>query len=277
LSGLQYDVFGFDPLATLVAALLLINLVGGATVLLVAIARLLARRAFGPAAAYWLWLIPPLAMAATLLVVFTPSQTDHWSPAAIVAILIPWLGRLAPVWALGVVGLGALFALAQARFMTEVRAGRAGPAVVGLISPRVVLPTDDGRYTPEERELIRAHERAHVARKDPRGAALVALFQCLCWFNPIAHLAAYLVRLDQELACDAAVMMSRPEARGLYARTLLKTQLASAPLPLGCYWPARGTHPLEVRIGLLKRRVGKAAPRPTGSMVVLASVDAIRP
>jgi hypothetical protein len=40
--------------------------------------------------------------------------------------------------------------------------------------------------------------------------------------------------------------------RALYARTLLKTQLASQPLPFGCYWPATGQHPLEVRIGLLR-------------------------
>jgi beta-lactamase regulating signal transducer with metallopeptidase domain len=140
-----------------------------------------------------------------------------------------------------------------------------------------VLPADDGHYSTEERELIRAHEREHVARKDPRAAAFVALFQCLCWFNPFAHLAAYLVRLDQELACDAAVVRHRPGARVLYARTLLKTQLAATPLPFGCYWPARGQHPLEVRIASLKRRIEKGPPGPASGAIVLALVDAIRP
>jgi len=276
MSELLRAAFGPDPLATLMAAFLFVNLVGGTAALAVALARLPVRRALGPASAYKLWVIPPLIIFATLLLIFIPSESERGSAAALAAAQAPDLGLLAPVWALGAVALAALFALAQARFLAEVRAGRAGPAVVGLISPQVVLPPDDGRYTAEERELIRAHERAHVARKDPRAAAFAALSQCLCWFNPIAHLAAYLIRLDQELACDAAVVMSRPDARGLYARTLLKTQLAATPLPFGCYWSPRGKHPLEVRIALLKR-TGKRPPGLAGAMVVAASVVAIRP
>jgi beta-lactamase regulating signal transducer with metallopeptidase domain len=69
---------------------------------------------------------------------------------------------------------------------------------------------------------------------------------------------------------------ARPAARALYGHTLLKTQLAATPLPFGCYWPARGLHPLEVRIGLLKRRADAGARR-GGRAVVAPSVDAIRP
>ena len=83
-------------------------------------------------------------------------------------------------------------------------------------------------------------------------------------------------RVDQELACDAAVIRGRPDARTLYGETLLKTQLAATPLPFGCYWPARGLHPLEVRIGLLKRRKGVAV-RSDGMAVVSATVESIRP
>jgi beta-lactamase regulating signal transducer with metallopeptidase domain len=232
---------------------------------------------FGASAAYRLWLIPPAAMFLATLLLFIPNDTERLSTAALVGMLLPELALGAPVWLAGAIGLAALFAAAQMRFMRLVDAGLAGPAVVGFISPRVVMPADDGAYSPEERELIRAHERAHVARKDPRAAAFVALAQCVCWFNPFAHLAAHLLRLDQELACDAFVMMRRPEARGLYARTLLKTQLAGQALPLGCYWPARGLHPLEVRVRLLKPRGGQPAAKSQGSMVVRASVDAIRP
>jgi beta-lactamase regulating signal transducer with metallopeptidase domain len=138
------------------------------------------------------------------------------------------------------------------------------------------MPRDDGTFSPEERELIRAHEREHVARKDPRAAAGVALAQCLCWFNPFVHLAAGLVRLDQELVCDAAVVLARPKSRGLYARTLLKTQLAASPLPFGCYWAPRRQHPLEVRVEMLKRRPRGYGPT-AGVQMVLPSRDAIRP
>jgi bla regulator protein blaR1 len=276
MSDLLRAVFGPDPVAALAAAFLAVNMVGGAVVLAVALGRLVVRRTLGPAAAYQLWQIPPLAMFATLLIVFTPGDSETLSMAA-AAGRVPHLELVAPAWALGAICLAAIFAFAQARFLSEVAAGRGGPAVVGLISPRIVLPADDGRYSAVERELIRAHERAHVARKDPRAAAFVALFQCLCWFNPLAHLAAYLVRLDQELACDAAVVMSRPGERALYAKTLLKTQLAATPLPFGCYWPARGLHPLEVRVAMLKRRSDAGPPRLAGASVVLPSIDAIRP
>ncbi|WP_421937880.1 M56 family metallopeptidase [Phenylobacterium sp.] len=266
-------VFGPEPGAFLASAFVLANVVGGVAVAAVAILRLPIRRLIGPSAAYNLWILPPLAAAATPVAILvshanTPVGALFDLPAAATV--------LGGVWALGALALALIFAVAQAQFMAEVRAGRAGPAVVGLIYPRIVLPSEDSGYTAPERDLIRAHEREHVARKDPRAAAAAALLQCLCWFNPLVHLAAYLVRLDQELACDAAVIRSRPQARGLYAQTLLKTQLAHTPLPFGCYWPARGLHPLEVRIGLLKRRSGQPG-RGDGSAVVSATVESIRP
>ena len=272
MSDLLRAVVGPDPGAGLVAGVLYANLTVGVTVAAVALARIPVRRAFGPSVAYQLWVAPPIVALLTLLAVFVPSDSGTASTAA--AAHTTHVTLIASIWALGAVAVATAFTLAQLRFLAEVRAGRGGPAVYGLIAPRIVLPADDA-YTAEERELIRAHEREHVARKDPRGAALVAAFQCLCWFNPFAHLAAHLLRLDQELACDAAVVQQRPGARALYARTLLKTQLAGQPLPFGCYWPARGRHPLELRVEMLKRRAGPAAA--PGAGFVLALADAIRP
>lgn len=265
-------ILGPEPLATAASALLLANLAAAGAIACVALARLPARRLFGPGAAYDLWLLPPLVAVATPIVVLVGHGDGP--PAAIqVAVSTP---VAVSIWALGALALGAAFVTAQMRFMAEVRAGRAGPAVVGLIAPRIVLPAETAEYSAAERDLIRAHEREHVARKDPRAAAFAALCQCVCWFNPLVHLAAYLLRLDQELACDAAVIRRRPHARALYGQTLLKTQLAAHPLPFGCYWPARGMHPLEVRIRLLKRRSGPAA-RSHGDAVVTPQVESIRP
>jgi beta-lactamase regulating signal transducer with metallopeptidase domain len=265
---------GPDPVTGFVAGVLAVNLAAAAAIVVVGFLRLPVRRLFGPSTAYQLWQGPPVVGLLAALFIFVPTDSKIGSTAA--AARAPHLDLVLPIWALGALVMAAVFALAQARFLAEVRAGRGGPAVVGFIAPQIVLPADDGRYSADERELIRAHERAHVARKDPRGAAFVALFQCLCWFNPFAHLAAYLVRLDQEMACDAAVVMNRPGTRALYARTLLKTQLAAAPLPFGCYWPARGQHPLELRIASLKRRTDRGPPG-SGVVVVRAPVDAIRP
>jgi beta-lactamase regulating signal transducer with metallopeptidase domain len=143
----------------------------------------------------------------------------------------------------------------QMGFVRAGRAGEIGPAVVGVIVPRIVVPADfPKRFTDEERALVLAHERAHLARQDPRVNGLLALIQCLCWFNPLAHLGAHLMRIDQELACDAQVVAEAPDARGAYARALVKAQLAGRALPLGCYWPARAEHPLAVRLDMLARR-----------------------
>jgi len=263
-----YVVLGGYPAATLAAAFFKANLAAAAAILAVAPTRLVVRRAFGPAAAYHLWGLPA---AAGFLMFVVGVAEKHDDPA-----IFAFNPMIIAAWAVGALALATVFTVAQFRFLAQVRAGRGGPAVVGFISPMIVMPADDGQYTAEERDLIRAHEREHVARKDPRAAAFAALSQCLCWFNPLVHMAAYLVRLDQELACDAAVIRARPTDRALYARTLLKTQLAGSALPLGCYWSPRGQHPLELRIASLKR-TSKTPSKLSGGTFAAASVNAIRP
>ena len=247
-------------MAEVLAALLRANLVGAAAILAILALRLAARRLFGPEVAYWLWAAPPLAAFSTLL----PPRTEEGAAArdALAAVVDHISAPALLAWGVGAAAIIALLARQQFRFLAEVRAGRAGPAVVGVIAPRIVMPAGGG-YSEAERALIRAHERQHVVRQDPRAGALASLLQALCWFNPLVHVAAHTMRLDQELACDAAVLRRRPGDRALYARTLRKTQLASQGLPFGCYWPSRATHPLEVRVGLLRqagRHDGLAGP-----------------
>jgi beta-lactamase regulating signal transducer with metallopeptidase domain len=234
----------------LLNGLLRANLIGSLAILAVLAARLPVRRRFGPEVAYRLWAIPPLTAAATLLPLktFKGAAVIHPLANLVPGELAPWLFA---AWTAGLLIVAAAMWRAQLAFMRAARGGKAGPAVVGVIAPRLIMPPDDGRYSPEERALIRAHEREHIARQDPRDGAVIVALQCLAWFNPLVHLAAHTARLDQELACDAAVLRRHPRARTLYAKTLLKTQLAGAPLPLGCYWPSRGRHPLEVRVALL--------------------------
>lgn len=238
---------------SILADLIRVNLAGAVAVLAVLACRVPARRLFGPQLAYSLWAAPPLAALATLM---PAPVVDGEPPADALAFAIKdWSGPALVVWALGVLAMIMALGWAQRAFVAAAQAGKAGPAVVGVISPRIYMPPDDGHYTAEERALIRAHEHEHVERSDPRAGALAAALQVLCWFNPLVHLGAHAMRLDQELACDAAVLRHRPHDRALYAKTLLKTQLDAQCLPLGCRWPAKGLHPLEVRVGLLKAPV----------------------
>jgi beta-lactamase regulating signal transducer with metallopeptidase domain len=235
----------------LLEALARANVAGSLVLLLVMLVRRPARRLFGPQAAYLLWAAP--VGAALLSLAPWPFGTP-W-PGAEQMTLRPlveqaWdLEATLAAWMIGAAAALALAWKAQAAFERDARAGRAGPAVSGFLSPRVIMPAADP-YSDDERQLIRAHEREHVSRGDPKANALAAALQVVFWFNPLVHIGVRLMRVDQELACDAAVLKRFPKARRVYAEALLKTELARSPLPFGCHWGS--IHPLEVRLAALK-------------------------
>lgn len=261
------------------------NLAAGAAIVVVALIRKPARRAFGARAAYLLWIAPVLAAGAAL--VPPASAPAPLAPAKVLDAVVlaggaveatvtraPGLPAAAlTLWIMGGLAAAALLLWRQARFMGAMRRREAGPAVVGAFRPRIVTPGDfETRFGPEEREVILAHEGAHLRAGDARTNALAAAALCACWFNPLVHLAVHLMRLDQELACDAVVLGRFPQARRLYAEVLLKAQLATQPLPFGCHWPSTAEHPLKERIAMLKAPLPAPARRIAGiAMAALLS------
>jgi beta-lactamase regulating signal transducer with metallopeptidase domain/ankyrin repeat protein len=146
-----------------------------------------------------------------------------------------------------------------------------GPAVIGALMPKVVLPADFGlRFTPEEQALILAHERNHLRAGDAQINALTTALQCVFWFNPLVHIGARLMRIDQEIACDAAVLSRLPVARRAYGEAMLKTQLAPHAPPLGCHWPASANKQLKERFVMLKEHRQGRARRLAGGAAVTA-------
>jgi beta-lactamase regulating signal transducer with metallopeptidase domain len=245
-------------LADLVQGFVRANLFTGLAILAILALRIPVRRYLGPHAAYVLWLAAPLTFISCMI---PGAEAETAAAAAAVKPIADALPQALPasllglVWMAGVALAVGLVVFGQLRFLARARAGQAGPAVVGVICPRYVTPSDfAATFTDPERALIRAHERAHIDRDDPKVNAGITAAQALCWFNPLIHVAAYYARLDQELACDATVMSGRSRQRRLYAQTMLKTQMASAHVPLGCHWIA-APHPLETRIALLKAPV----------------------
>jgi beta-lactamase regulating signal transducer with metallopeptidase domain len=249
-----------------------VNLAAAAAIVLVVALRKIARPRFGARLVYSLWLLPMLAAAAVVAparVVTVAARIAAQPASAAVdvfegvapvglpatlpeAALDPRMLILA-LWLAGVAGAALVMTLLQRRFTAEVRKGAIGPAVVGVIAPRIVTPSDfEQKFSREEQALVLAHERAHIDRQDSRLNGLSAAIQCLCWFNPLIHLAAHLMRIDQEMACDETVVTRFPKARRAYAQALVKAQLAIRPLPLGCYWPSGTEHPLLERIAMLK-------------------------
>lgn len=263
--------------------LLRLNLAMGAAVALAMALRLPARRMFGPGVAYGLWALVPLAVLAMLAPARTVTVVQAWAEAAPMraapaaagaALAAPATGptlaaAAAAVWLAGGLASLAWLGWRQVQFARALREGRAGPAVVGVLRPRIVTPADFARrYTAREQQVVLAHEETHIARHDLRANALVALVRCVNWFNPLTHVLAHYLRIDQELACDAQVVAAHPSARRAYAEAMLKTQLAARPLPLGCYWPCQSAHPLAQRIGLLARTPPGAAASLAGGLTV---------
>jgi len=81
------------------------------------------------------------------------------------------------------------------------------PALFGYLKPRLLLP--EGIFEKlNDRELAYAfmHELGHLKRHDIGVSWLIALLQVIHWFNPLVWLAFYQIRVDQESACDAAVL-----------------------------------------------------------------------
>ena len=266
--------------------LLDLNVIASLGILLALAGRGIVRRFAGAETAYGLWLMVPLLVGVSLL----PGLTDNpvpqdWGGApflaqgaiepAIVAAADAGRGTSADpsvqgvifgIWAAGALISAGLVVIGHARFehrlgvlkaiaarIVRTRADIGGPVLMGLIRPVLVLPQGfRALFDAEERRLVLAHERVHARRGDPQVNAIMALMQVVFWFNPLVHLAVRLVRVDQELACDAAVLRKHPSQKAQYARALLKTQLAPESTMLACAWPANGA-------GVLKARVAQIA------------------
>lgn len=137
-----------------------------------------------------------------------------------------------------------------ARLGTVLPAG-SSPALVGLLRPRVALPADfQARFSPAEQALVLAHEQVHLERLDNLWNLVGTALAALHWWNPLAWWALRRMRADQELACDAAVLRRRPEARAAYTQALLAAHGLRAPAaPLASRWGS--VHPIVERIAML--------------------------
>ena len=284
-----------------------VNLAMGAAIILVSLIRRPLRAQFGAPIAYAIWLLVPIASVASLLPPREVAASAHVASVHAPSAPVPIMGHTAhsalraveqlagqstlmppapmkplastyglfdtslllfAAWVLGTLFMAVYLARVQIRFSAAVRRGQAGPAVLGFFFPRIVTP--DGfqeQFTAQEQAAILAHESVHLARQDARINALVALLRCLCWFNPLIHLGARWLRIDQELACDA-IAVSASVSHQTYAKALLKSQVMVGVLPFGCNWPGP-QHPLVERIALLQRKPPGTARRLAGVSIVL--------
>ncbi len=280
------------------------------SILLILFMRKWLRKTFGARIAYLFWLIVPLAMIASILPAeyVTVSNDFYYTKNINAAQSLNALpkslnGVISPAhqavdgfsidqetvlifWVLGVVVSFGILILRQylflmrqkllkrARRIQSVEGNTFGPAVIGVLKPRVILPKDFvNRYNKLERSLIIAHEKAHIRGGDLQVNAFVQVIKCLNWFNPLVYYGQTIFRIDQELACDERVMAVHSQHRRAYAETLLKSQLLIEEAPIGCSWLPKHIHPLRSRVESLSGPAISAKRRVLGVMLSLAMMS----
>ncbi len=79
----------------------------------------------------------------------------------------------------------------------------ASPFVLGILNPRIYLPTN---LLESEQEYIIAHEEYHIRHLDHLAKLLFFVALCTHWFNPLVWLAFILFTRDMEMRCDEAIV-----------------------------------------------------------------------
>jgi beta-lactamase regulating signal transducer with metallopeptidase domain/lysophospholipase L1-like esterase len=283
------------------------NVAASAAMVLTLALRPVFYRIFGPRAVYRLWLLVPIIVLAACMpapeflkraVVVVPlaiaghaSNSDGESFVGVVSAAAQstigtaetwvattrsdaWLAYGAPVLLiLWIAGAVLLFVRAILTSRNAAANPLSGPALVGTLRPKLILPSDfTTRFDTDERRLIIAHESIHRTSGHPFVNALIETGRCANWFNPLAHIAAFRARADQELSCDAAVIARYPGERRVYAQALLKATAIHAFTPLGCAWPSHSSSLLRARIEMLARPSPGRSRSGSGVVIVAALI-----
>jgi bla regulator protein BlaR1 len=133
-----------------------------------------------------------------------------------------------------------------------------GPALIGALRPRIVVPRWFLQEPATTQSLILAHEQQHIAARDPLllQAALIFVV-ALPWNLPLWW---QLRRLRQaiELDCDARVLRAGAEADD-YGKVLLAVTQRAENLPVAAIAMSEPVSALERRIGNLAARPARNA------------------
>jgi beta-lactamase regulating signal transducer with metallopeptidase domain len=97
------------------------------------------------------------------------------------------------------------------------------PFILGVVRPRIYLPSSMDAVT---MELVIAHEKAHLARRDHWWKPMGFLILAVHWFNPLCWIAYVLLCRDIELACDEKVIRQMDlDGKKRYSTALLECSI----------------------------------------------------
>jgi len=130
-----------------------------------------------------------------------------------------------------------------------------GPAVVGFLSHRIVLPSWATTMQPEHRRLVLAHECEHISARDPERLMLAIAALILMPWNVGLWWCAARLRRAIELDCDMRVLKRYPSAKD-YGHVLLEVAARgrnSGPLAVPMVALLRLPSELELRLRAMTR------------------------
>lgn len=132
-----------------------------------------------------------------------------------------------------------------------------GPAVLGLLNPRIVLPPWALSLGREELEMVLLHENEHRRARDPALLAAGIFLTALTPWNPALWWQLQRLRLAVEGDCDGRVL-ARGVPRRRYGDLLLGVAAeARGFFPLASALSERGGAYLERRLQMMRQQVGK--------------------
>jgi len=98
------------------------------------------------------------------------------------------------------------------------------PMLFGFIKPKVLIPFSfKSTFSVKQQALVLEHENVHRKHYDHLWNTLALILAILFWFNPLVWLALKSFRINQELACDNAVLKDKTDKEKLtYAKALVQ-------------------------------------------------------
>jgi bla regulator protein blaR1 len=161
-------------------------------------------------------------------------------------------------------------------------APEAGPAVVGLSQPEIVVPRWLLARSAEEQRLVLVHEREHVLARDPLLLAAACAAAALLPWSPAVWWMLSRLHLAVELDCDHRVLRRGVPARS-YGTLLIDLAGRCSGLPVGAPALADRSSHLERRLLAMLptrprlTRVRAAALGTVAALALLAACEAKMP
>lgn len=145
----------------------------------------------------------------------------------------------------------------ECRRLIELRASSevASPATIGWRKPIILLPLEWQEWNQQERIAVIAHEVAHIKRFDFPAWFAAQVGVVLHYYHPVVHWLAGRLRLEQELAADAAaaeVLGGNSNYLNTLAGMALRRDDRSLNWAARMFLPTR--HTFIRRIEMLRRR-----------------------